>query len=1511
MIFTLFGSVKSSADSTKQSLTFLGKEWGTILKSGLFTSQKKINRLNAVSELKENLTKDKEALTAYNNELGKNTPWRKAFEEHLSNASEAAKKLAREANGTSVSVSEFATSQQAAINSLEKSTIKAKAASAGMKLLSSALNVGITMVASAALTGFISLIDNLIHANERAIEKANELTQAYKDSSKEILDNKEKISSFKEEFSVLSQGVDDNQKNIGLSAEQYERYKEIVSQIVELNPSLIQGYNDENVAIVNRNTLIEDAIRLQEELNEAKRQEYLADIDSVLAGAKAEVDKAEKELKSASSESSGRSLANLLSDGAFDKQGHNPGAARKLMNDTKAVLNSIGVDYEKLANNSFSEMQKVIQMQDQIIERVAVQHGMTDQERIKIKDAIELMKLEFTELDSAIQKGVDPLKKYVEDRSWYKNLTDNGFLNEYNSALKEMYMENRNASSDKLKVNAIQIGEAFEEIQSKIPLDDLEKLHQQYDQGKIDSKTYNAELLKHVNNLDLLANSYRNSNPYVANFIQSISNKERDFVTANTSITNMAASLDVVKQSIQSVSNEYSVLNEVLANQSAGMSLSTDSLSNLLAINQDYASCLEYNNSTIQLNAEKARELANAQSEEALATLEATAAHDKAKYLQLAREIDQLTSAEQDQIDMKRLEMDALEQNINQYDLLKSNIQEATGAYRSWLDAQSGPEAGDMYTDAQSALQAIEEGLNSGKVGSKKYKAAVEFLVPDEVSQKGEQAVQSYMKSLNRYLVEENGGVDNFLEDAIAKGLMTEDSNGQVAIAANKKMSDFVEQLKITPEMARAIFGELEEYNFNFNWQDESFDNMGDAMVAATKTIQELQDKISELNSKPVKTDADTEELKRLNAELKQAENTLKELQDVSNIRIQTYIENQPKIQELQSQIDQLESKPVEIRTSSDQSKLKQLKEELSELKSKIQEVGGTPTEVEIQAHITDIDSQISSLKNKIAEFKIDVEGNPISLNVQVSQLASSMSQLQDLENQKQKIQAIYELDTTKSDQSLENTQQKVTEINDSVAKPKVLDIKTDSTTNRLQGVINYLTTIQKKINTINQGKLPNPPTPPTSSNGKSQLSGNAKANGGTDVPAGQRTLVGELGREIVVDPYSGKWRTVGDNGPEFVRLPKDAIVFNHLQTEELLERGFVNQRGTALVSGNAMVAGGGNRTNTQKGTQYAKNQSSKSNASKAASNAAKQASKEATEAQEWENKALEDYLKLLQHRINMGEFVNKEMDLLNAYLYAYNNLLNKQKDKQEDIWSLEEKIYQARKEAQEADFERQKEALELQKEQLERYKERAELQKQGYENTQDDYDRVISHVTKTLDKKIEALEKQKDALSDETIKGSYGWELKQIEDQTSAIDQQINALQDANDERRRTIDLEKAQAELERAKTQRTNLIYREGQGFVYEADTDAIQDAASEVDQLKQEKKIADLEKQKEQLQEEAEEVQKQLEKAQASYDKRIESFQNYKDQWSEISQRYIDEENEILAQQQLGLDWQNPLR
>lgn len=68
-------------------------------------------------------------------------------------------------------------------------------------------------------------------------------------------------------------------------------------------------------------------------------------------------------------------------------------------------------------------------------------------------------------------------------------------------------------------------------------------------------------------------------------------------------------------------------------------------------------------------------------------------------------------------------------------------------------------------------------------------------------------------------------------------------------------------------------------------------------------------------------------------------------------------------------------------------------------------------------------------------------------------------------------------------------------------------------------------------------------------------ISYNSKAKG---------TLMGELGPELVVS--GGRYFTVGENGAEFVSLADDAIVFNHLQTKQLLGKGSTG-RGRAVTN--------------------------------------------------------------------------------------------------------------------------------------------------------------------------------------------------------------------------------------------------------------------------------------------------------------------------------------------------------
>lgn len=91
--------------------------------------------------------------------------------------------------------------------------------------------------------------------------------------------------------------------------------------------------------------------------------------------------------------------------------------------------------------------------------------------------------------------------------------------------------------------------------------------------------------------------------------------------------------------------------------------------------------------------------------------------------------------------------------------------------------------------------------------------------------------------------------------------------------------------------------------------------------------------------------------------------------------------------------------------------------------------------------------------------------------------------------------------------------------------------------------------------------------------------SGHAFVQGDWSVKRNETSLVGELGQELLV--RGGKFTTIGDNGAEFVDIKKGDIIFNHLQTKELLSKGYVNSRakvfmGGAYASGTAYSSGSG-----------------------------------------------------------------------------------------------------------------------------------------------------------------------------------------------------------------------------------------------------------------------------------------------------------------------------------------------
>jgi len=123
------------------------------------------------------------------------------------------------------------------------------------------------------------------------------------------------------------------------------------------------------------------------------------------------------------------------------------------------------------------------------------------------------------------------------------------------------------------------------------------------------------------------------------------------------------------------------------------------------------------------------------------------------------------------------------------------------------------------------------------------------------------------------------------------------------------------------------------------------------------------------------------------------------------------------------------------------------------------------------------------------------------------------------------------------------------------------------------------------------------------------------------------------------------------------------------------------------------------------------------------------------------------------------------------------------------------------------------------------------------------------------------------------------------LDERAKKIDEEIDALNKANEERREALDLQKAQAALDKANSQKTRRVLRKGLGFIYEADEDAIREAEEALSDLRYEETISKLEEQKEAL-------------------------EKLQEKWSEIPELFEKYQNALIAEQLLGADWESDI-
>ena len=118
----------------------------------------------------------------------------------------------------------------------------------------------VQMAAITAISYAIGAIADGLDKMNMSAKEAAEVTQNvisnYENANNEIEKNISSVEDLRSRFDELSKGVSDSGKNISLSADQYKEYQDIVSKLVDINPSLIRGYNDEQQAIIDKNNAI-------------------------------------------------------------------------------------------------------------------------------------------------------------------------------------------------------------------------------------------------------------------------------------------------------------------------------------------------------------------------------------------------------------------------------------------------------------------------------------------------------------------------------------------------------------------------------------------------------------------------------------------------------------------------------------------------------------------------------------------------------------------------------------------------------------------------------------------------------------------------------------------------------------------------------------------------------------------------------------------------------------------------------------------------------------------------------------------------------------------------------------------------------------------------------------------------------------------------------------------------------------------------------------------------------
>jgi len=663
---------------------------------------------------------------------------------------------------------------------------------------------------------------------------------------------------------------------------------------------------------------------------------------------------------------------------------------------------------------------------------------------------------------------------------------------------------------------------------------------------------------------------------------------------------------EAIKAAVDSVSTAQTTFSSVLMD---GNSITEEAYEGLVALagsEEALAGCIDVTNGYLVTNADELNNLIGKVTDAAKAELKLAESQDILKHHEMVNVLKQLCSGEKEYssetlavIDATLQQIDATELEIAQYKLLEQQLLGVTNAFDELERAKTIDNARDYTDELSESISGLIKAFENHEFGTEYFKTAFKSLIPEDVysqfTEAGDQldAGWEYLNTkLAKYFTFDSGNVSidfGNIQSLVADGLATafNDSTVFTGTLGNfdlnpqiTSLTQFADAMGITETAAFSLANAISKYTADSDdfLSKLSMDgaSLETQILACDTEMASLLKTQTELGKAGKISGPEWDELQN---KIDAANQKMNELQKKAKGDIKKYIELESNIPEQQALVDELEEKLSHLTEEDDEYQVtwENYQEEKAKLDEMLREKYqlGEPTSLTVEVALEEIDNEITETKKRLNEIA-DFDGQTYIAKVGANpeEVRSLAAELEQLEQDKHEIQVYAGIEDEATDplEKIEEFQigdKKFSVIANTSAARKTVDSFARYLDASLKDkTVNVTVNTTQKTSGGSSGKKAGGGIGPTQA---AVYQGTAHEQGvwGTRTPE-RNSLVGELGREIYVDPRTGEWKTVGDNGAELVNLPKGAIIFNHRQTEELLKNRRINSRGKAYAEGNA-----------------------------------------------------------------------------------------------------------------------------------------------------------------------------------------------------------------------------------------------------------------------------------------------------------------------------------------------------